>query len=69
MDCFVAVAPRNDAGGAWRNLYPENREPEYQQHQEDHDEDIEQEAGDVGARGRYVGEAENAGDDRNQKEE
>jgi hypothetical protein len=55
---------------AWTRvfLYPEDRELEYQQYQEDHDEDIEQEAGDIGADGRYVGKAENAGDDRNQKE-
>ncbi len=37
--------------------------------QEDHDEDIEQEAGDIGRCGRYAGEAENAGNDRDQEEQ
>src|SRR5712691_851038 len=50
-------------------LYPEDREAEDQQDQEDHDKDIEQKAGNLGRRGRYVGEAEDAGDDRHQKED
>ena len=50
-------------------LYPEDREPEDQQHQEDHDEDIEQEAGDIRRCRRYAGEAEDAGDDRHQEED
>src|SRR5215217_4743244 len=52
-----------------RPLRPEYREPEDQQHQENHGENIEQEAGDVGGSRRNAGEAENAGDDRHQKED
>ena len=43
-------------------LCPEYREPEDQQHQEDHDEDVEQETGDVGGGRRNAGEAEDPGD-------
>src|SRR5882724_12438242 len=50
-------------------LDPEYREPQDQEHQEDHDEDVEQEARDVGGGGRYAGETENAGDDRDHEEE
>src|SRR6266566_2987956 len=69
LDCFVACAPRND--GIWRasRLYPEDGKAEDQQDQEDHDEDIEQEAGDIRRCGRYAGEAENAGNDRDQEEQ
>src|ERR1700730_8853780 len=48
--------------------HPEDRKAQDQQDQEDHDEDIEQEAGDIRRCGRYAGEAENAGNDRDQKE-
>jgi hypothetical protein len=48
---------------------PEDCKPQNQQHQEDHDEDIEQEAGDVRRCSRDAGETEDAGDDRNQKED
>src|SRR5882757_10436386 len=50
-------------------LDPEYREPQDQEHQEDHDEDVEQEAGDISGCGRYAGEAEDAGDDRDHEEE
>src|ERR1700712_4439682 len=48
---------------------PEYREPEQQQHQEDHDKEIEQEAGDVGESRRNAGEAEDACDNRYQEED
>src|SRR5215216_7006086 len=50
-------------------LRPEYGEPEDQQHQENHGENIEQETGDVGGSRRNAGEAEKAGDDRHQKED
>src|ERR1700682_5009306 len=49
-------------------LYPENREAEDEQDQEDHDEHIKQEAGDIRRCRRYAGEAEDACNDRDQKE-
>jgi hypothetical protein len=52
-----------------QELGPEYREPEDQEHQEDYGENVKQEAGDVGGGRRNVGEAENAGDDRYQKED
>ena len=62
---FALRAPRNDGGA----LRPEYRNPEDQQHQEDHDEDIEQNAGDVGGGRRNAGETEKTGDDRHHKED
>ena len=51
-----------------RPLRPEYREPGDQQHQEDRNGDVEQEAGDIGRSRRNAGEAEKACDDRHQKE-
>src|ERR1700722_2158479 len=48
-------------------LGPQHGEPEHHQDHEDHDEDVEQHARDVRARGRQAGEAEDAGDDRDQQ--
>ena len=48
------------------HLSPEDREPEYQQHQEDHDKDVRQQARDVGG---DAGEAEQARDDRYRQED
>lgn len=50
-------------GGQVPCLHSEDREPEDQKHQEDHDKDVEQEARNVSASGRYAGEAEKTGDD------
>jgi hypothetical protein len=60
---------RNDDMQAFGPLHPEDRQPQDQQYQEDHDEHIEQEAGDIGGRRRNPGKAKNAGDDRDQKED
>src|ERR1700733_3899460 len=43
--------------GAFPPSNPEDRQPQDQQHQEDHDEDVKQEAGEVRRRRRYAGEA------------
>jgi hypothetical protein len=48
---------------------PEDRESQDQQHQEDHDEDIEQDTRDICRCHRYPGEAEDAGDDRYQEKD
>src|ERR1700736_3994974 len=49
--------------------HPKDRETQDQQNQEDHDEDIKQEPGYIRRCRRYVGEAEEAGDQRYQKED
>jgi len=54
---------------AARHLHSEYRESQDQEHEEDHDEDIEQNTRYVGGSRRDIGEAENAGNDRNQEEE
>ena len=55
--------------GAVDPLDPEDRKTQDQQDQENHDKDVEQEAGDVRGRSRYAGEAEDAGNNRHQKED
>lgn len=50
-------------------LDPEDREAQDQQHQEDHHENIEQEAGDIRRCSRYPGEAEDSGDDRHHEKD
>jgi len=65
VDRFAALAMTNPAP----LHHPEYREPEDQQHQEDHDEDIEQEAGDVGGSRRNAGKAEDSGDNGYQEED
>jgi hypothetical protein len=56
----------NEAGAS---PYPEDRQPENQEHEEDHDKDVEQEARDVGGSGGDAGESEQAGDDRYHQED
>ena len=55
-------------GPILKNLHPEYREPQEQQIQEDYDKDVEQDAGDVGGSRRYPSKAQNADDNRYQKE-
>src|ERR1700688_2246688 len=55
--------------GAVDPLDPEDCKTQDQQDQENHDKDVEQEAGDVRGRSRYAGEAEDAGNNRHRKED
>ena len=55
--------------GAVDPLDPEDRKTQDQQDQENHDKDVEQEAGDIRCCSRYAGKAEDAGNNRHQKED